>query len=145
MNTPRDVLFVCQHGAAKSVIAARYFSTLARARGMTVDAAAAGIEPDDAIPPHVIAGLRNDGIHVDDTPPQGLTPEMLKNARLVISFGCDLSGFNDAAAIVQWPDVPAVSDGYDASRTVIVDRLNAILDQVSREVGNDRRERPGPA
>ena len=36
--TPQKVLFVCLHGAAKSVLAAAEFERLARARGLPVTA-----------------------------------------------------------------------------------------------------------
>ena len=130
-----DVLFVCQHGAAKSVIAARQLVALALARGQTLTASAAGVEPDEAIPPHVTAGLRSDGVDDDETPPRAVTREMLENARMVVSFGCDLSAFaDDSTRIIQWSGVPAVSDGYDAARTEIVSRLNAILEEAGRRL-----------
>lgn len=136
-----DVLFVCQHGAAKSVIAARYFAELARARGLTVTAAAAGVEPDDVIPEHVIAGLRADGIGGEGTAPQPVTRELLENAHVVVSFGCDLSAITEESGrIVQWHGVPAVSDGYDAARTEILDRLQAVLDDVERRSSQERAE-----
>src|SRR5688572_229288 len=115
MSEALDVLFVCQHGAAKSVIAARHFEELARVRGLTLKASAAGVEPDEAIPSHVIAGLRGDGVDDRETPPQSVTRELIENARIVVSFGCDLSAFDkDSSRIVQWRDVPAVSESYDA-------------------------------
>ena len=40
------VLFVCLHGAAKSVVGAAHFRRLAAERGLTIDAVAAGTEPD---------------------------------------------------------------------------------------------------
>src|SRR4029453_17394056 len=40
------VLFVCLHGAAKSVVAAAHFRRLASARGLSISAVAAGTEPD---------------------------------------------------------------------------------------------------
>lgn len=133
MSEAVDVLFVCQHGAAKSVIAARHFSELAHARGLTVNASAAGVEPDEAIPAHVIDGLRKDGVDDHDTPPQGVTRELLENAQIVVSFGCDLSALvEDSDRIVQWSGVPAASDGYDAARTEILRRLDAILEAAER-------------
>ena len=135
-----DVLFVCQHGAAKSVIAARHLAELAHARGLTLNAAAAGVEPDEVIPPHVIAGLREDGVDDREAPPQAVTRELLENAQIVVSFGCDLSAFPEASGqIVQWKDVPAVSDGYDAARTEIVSRLQAILDEADQRSGKKPR------
>src|SRR5919106_1489229 len=46
------VLFVCLHGAAKSVVAAAHFRRLAKGRGLSFDAVAAGTEPD----PELAAG-----------------------------------------------------------------------------------------
>ena len=140
MSSALNVLFVCQHGAAKSVIAARHLTELAHARGLTIEASAAGIEPDEAIPAHVIAGLRDDGINDSAAPPQAVTPELLENAQIVVSFGCDLSAFaKDADRIVQWKDVPAVSDGYDPARTEILSRLHAILDEAEQRSSEESR------
>ena len=131
-----DVLFVCQHGAAKSVIAARHLEELAHARGLTLKASAAGVEPDEAIPAHVIDGLRGDGVDEQETPPRAVTRELLENAQIVVSFGCDLTAIaGDSGRIVQWNGVPAVSDGYDAARTEIVSRLHAILDEAQQRSG----------
>lgn len=141
MPAPLNVLFVCQHGAAKSVIAARHFAELAHARGLTVQSSAAGVEPDDVMPPHVIDGLRKDGVDDHETPPQPVTRELLEKAQIVVSFGCDLSALvGDSGRIVHWSGVPAVSDGYDAARTEILSRLHAILDEAERRTGNERQE-----
>ena len=42
---PDEVVFVCEHGAAKSVVAAQYFNKLAGERGLAVRAVARGAEP----------------------------------------------------------------------------------------------------
>lgn len=141
MSEAVDVLFVCQHGAAKSVIAARHFAELAHARGLTVNATAAGVEPDEVIPAHVIDGLRKDGVDDHVTRPQPVTRELLENAQIVVSFGCDLSALaEDSDRIVSWIGVPAVSDGYDAARTEILRRLHAILDEAEQRAGNERKD-----
>ena len=60
---PRSrVLFVCLHGAAKSVIAAAHFRRLAAARGLAIDAVAAGTEPDGELAPGAVKGLAGDGL-----------------------------------------------------------------------------------
>ena len=43
------VLFICPHGAAKSVLASAYFQRLAKERGLNVRFDAAGIEPQEAV------------------------------------------------------------------------------------------------
>lgn len=66
---PARLLFVCLHGAAKSVIAARHLERLAAARGLRIAADFAGAEPDPEIAPRVVAALLAEGIDV-----RGLRP-----------------------------------------------------------------------
>ena len=54
---PEKVLFVCLHGAAKSLIAARHLERLARERGIGIRAEFAGTEPDPQLTPAAVAGL----------------------------------------------------------------------------------------
>src|SRR6266850_3177169 len=51
------VLFVCLHGAAKSVVAAAHFRRLAAARGLPMGAVAAGTEPEPDLAPGAVKGL----------------------------------------------------------------------------------------
>ena len=51
-----SLLFVCLHGAAKSVVGAAHFRRLAAARGLAVDAVAAGTEPDPALAAGAVRG-----------------------------------------------------------------------------------------
>ena len=45
-SKPPTILFMCPHGAAKSVLASAYFQRLAKERGLNVHVASAGTEPD---------------------------------------------------------------------------------------------------
>src|SRR4030095_6320490 len=54
---PTKVLFLCPHGAAKSVLASAYFQRAARERGLTVRVDSAGIEPQEALAPVVVDHL----------------------------------------------------------------------------------------
>ena len=51
------VLFMCPHGAAKSVMASAYFQKLAKERGLNVRVDAAGTEPEPAVSKSVAAHL----------------------------------------------------------------------------------------
>jgi hypothetical protein len=55
------VLFMCPHGAAKSVLASAYFQRLAKERGLNVRVDSAGTEPDPAVSPAVAAHLTRQG------------------------------------------------------------------------------------
>jgi arsenate reductase len=123
------VLFVCLHGSAKSLIAAEYFNRLAAARGLGARAASAGMEPDDAIPPRVVQGLRADGVEVGDRHPGRPVPGDVEGAALVVTFGCDLGELAARATrIDRWDDVPAVSEDFKRARDAIVARVTGLLE-----------------
>src|SRR5690349_1513124 len=61
---PQTVLFVCEHGAAKSVIAAAHFNKIAKERGLPYRAVARGTAPDQTIPDGVRNGLKQAGLEL---------------------------------------------------------------------------------
>jgi len=124
------ILFVCLHGAAKSLIAARYCERLAEARGIRISCASAGLEPDSTVPPDVVAGLAADGIDVAGFHPGLPTERMVTEATHVVALGCDLAAFSPEGGVVRWEDVPAVSDGYVVARDAIVERVERFMDEV---------------
>jgi protein-tyrosine-phosphatase len=132
MTTPRTVLFVCLHGAAKSVLAAADFGRLAAERGLAVRATSAGTEPDPEIAPAVVRALNADGVNLGGQKPRPVTREDVAGAWRVVAFGCDLG---DAAvpgiSVEQWSDVPAVSDSLPAARNAIRQRLERLLEEVA--------------
>jgi arsenate reductase len=124
------VLFVCLHASAKSLIAAEYFNKLAAERRLPLRAISAGTEPDGAVPPHVVAGMRGDGYDVSRRIPLTLTRELAEPARVAITFEPDLEPYVGSACRVERWEVPAVSDDYAVARDAIrarVDRLIAGL------------------
>jgi arsenate reductase (thioredoxin) len=124
----KKVVFVCLHGAAKSVVAAEHFKRLAAARGLVVDVSARGTEPDPELAPAAAAGLRADGIDVGGARPRLVTREDLAGACRIVEFGCDLTAVAPpGAAIERWGDAPAVSEGYAAARDAIAARLDRLV------------------
>jgi arsenate reductase (thioredoxin) len=129
MPDSRMVVFVCLHGAAKSVIAGAYFNRLAEERGLAVCASAAGIEPEPEIPGPVREGLLRDGLDVGHLRPRSVTRDELASAWRVVSFGCDLSDLAPPGRTVEkWDDVPMVSDGFAAARDAIAARVRRLVD-----------------
>ncbi len=121
------ILFVCLHGAAKSLVAASHLQRLATERGVKVRAEFAGTEPDPELTPAAVEGLRGDGIDVRAHRPRRVTPDDIRGARRVVSFGCDLHALAPEVEVERWDDVPAVSENYAAARDVIVSRLPMLL------------------
>jgi protein-tyrosine-phosphatase len=137
MTGQETIVFVCQHGSAKSLIAMEYFNRYAAQRGVPLRAISAGTEPDEAVPPEVVAGLAGDGFDVGGRTPLRATAELLARAVAIVSFGPDLDGLAPAGVPAhRWDDMPAVSDDYAAARDAIRARVSALL----REAPPDRRE-----
>jgi len=114
------LLFVCPHGAAKSVIAAALCQQFADARGMDLSARAAGTEPDPQVSPTAVALLRAEGIDVATTIPHQVTADELVAASYVISLGCDLTHLiSPVTPVEQWEDVTPVSENPTLARDQI--------------------------
>lgn len=126
---PRRVVFVCLHGAAKSVIAAAHFRRLAAARGLGIDAVAAGTEPDARLAAGAVEGLAADGLTPTLARPRPVTLYDLDVATRVVSFGCDVVPTR-GQRVEQW-DVPAVSDGYETARDRIVARVERLVGELA--------------
>ena len=127
--TPQKVLFVCLHGAAKSVLAAADLERMAKERSLRVTAESAGTEPDPEMAPPVVAALKAEGVDLAGHRPRLVTREMAAGASRIVAFGCDLGAAAPAGVTVeQWADVPAVSDGLPAARAIIRQHLERLLD-----------------
>ena len=136
MNGTRQIVFVCLHGAAKSVLAAADFQRLANERGLRVRAVCAGLEPDPEISPAVVKALAGDGVDLSAERPRRLRAADLHGAWRVISFGCDVGDGAPASLVVErWDEVPAVGAGLEAARTAIRARLGRLLDECERADG----------
>lgn len=129
---PKHIAFVCLHGSAKSLMAAEYLNRRAIERGLALEASSAGREPDEAVPPHVVEGLRRKGIDVAGRNPAAATRDHLARAHRVVAFGCDLGDdVTPAQRAEQWADCPAVSDGFEPAWSYITRRVDALLEEES--------------
>jgi arsenate reductase (thioredoxin) len=124
---PQTLLFLCPHGAAKSVIAAAYCRRLVAQHGLDLDVTSAGTEPDAAAGPAVVELLRTEGLDVAYDRPQAVSRKALAAAFRVISMGCDVGDLAPPGTIVEhWNDVPSPSQDLIAAR----DRIAAHVEQL---------------
>jgi protein-tyrosine-phosphatase len=129
VSAPPRVLFVCSHGAAKSVIAAAHCRRLAAARGLAIEAVAAGTDPDPALAPGAVTGLAGDGLTAAPVRPRPVTLYDLDRATRVVGFGCDITPAR-GQRVDQW-EIPAVSDGYEAARERIVAHVERLVSELA--------------
>jgi len=129
------ILFMCPHGAAKSVLASAYFQRLAKERGLNVHVTSAGTEPDTTVSPAVAAHLQAQGYPIPVAKPRKASPEEFAAADLVISIGCDLAALPPTQGrLVRWDEVPAPSDGFTAADEAIRKRVTDLVEELVRSM-----------
>jgi arsenate reductase len=127
MPQPPVIIFVCEHGAAKSILAAAYFNKLVREVGLDLRAIARATNPDDELSLQTIKGLLEDGLHPTESVPQKLTEEDVESAQRVIAF-CELPiEYQQKSIVERWDGVPPVSENYEKTRDTIVERIRRLL------------------
>lgn len=132
MHKEPVILFVCEHGAAKSVLAAAHFNRLAEEAGLYIKAIARGIYPDLEISEETMRGLSTDGLSPTEPSPQKLSMEDSQMSQYLVSF-CELPGeYAQGASVEQWDGIPAVSENYERARDAIVERLNLLVSRIGR-------------
>jgi len=127
----KNIVFVCEHGAAKSVIAATYFSQLAAARGLTVRAISRGTSPDPEIGTSTRNGLIADGFPAPAMKPTLLSPEEARSALHLITLAAPLPASFSGIPTIEWNDKLNVSSNYPQARDVIRAHVEGLINTLA--------------
>jgi protein-tyrosine-phosphatase len=133
-RTPVDrstVVFVCEHGAVKSTVAAAYFNRIARERGLPYVAVSRGIDLYPDIPTIIRRELANDGLAPQDDTPRDLRTDEADIAARVVAFDRLPTERSGAASVTYWSDVPAVTKDYSAGRDAILHHIEALAAELA--------------
>lgn len=126
------VLFLCPHGAAKSVLAATYFQQLVQERELPFRADFAGTEPDETIMPSVVALLATEEMDVSLHRPRLVMPDELESAYHVVSLGCPTTDLPATpASFESWDDVPLVSQNAPLAAAHIRAYVEALVNRLA--------------
>ena len=129
MNQNSIIVFVCEHGAAKSILAAAYFNKLAGEKALNLKAVARGTNPDHALSPQAVTGLHRDGLIPTESIPRKLSLAEVESAQHIITF-CELPvEYQEKAPIELWDDVPPVSENFEKARNAIIERMGQLLNK----------------
>ena len=129
------VLFVCEHGAAKSVIAAAHFNKIARERGLPYRAVARGTAPDADIPAGVRKGLASEGLQLAVERPVLVAPADAAAADRIVTFEVALPAAVSSTKTqpTDWKAVPAVSADFAVASADIKRRVEALIDELTKK------------
>lgn len=90
-NNSSQILFICEHGNVKSVMAMSYFNRLAEQCGLKFRAIARGTSPNSrTVPAAIENGLRADGFDLRGFRPVALSGSDLRSSYKAITIGTDL-------------------------------------------------------
>ena len=127
------VVFVCEHGAAKSVIATAYFNKIAAERGLHARAVYRGVNPQADLSVGALKGLRDDGLIAPDQKPSMITQSDVDDAAVIFAIGCTLPANATASGKADtWNDVPE-DKGYGATRDAIKRRVELLIDDLLKK------------
>jgi arsenate reductase (thioredoxin) len=127
------VVFACVHNAGRSQMAAAFFEALADPS--LARAVSAGTEPAERVHPEVIEAMREVGIDLGRAVPRRLTPELARDAQVLVTMGCGeqcpvLPGLER----LDWPLPDPKGQGRDAVRA-IRDAVRERIRELVRERG----------
>ena len=124
------VLFMCPHGAAKSLMASAYFQKLAKERGLNVRVDSAGTEPDSQLSKGVVAHLQKNGYAIPIQKPRVATAADMGSADVIVSIGCDLSKLPAPKGTVKNWKVPDFSADFSAAEQAIREEVTKLVEEL---------------
>ena len=134
LPTQKTVLFVCEHGAARSTIAAAYFTKYATEQGLPYKAIFRGTSPDSVLTIGTQKGLAADGFAIDAWKPSFVSEQDVRLATKIITFDCIIPHKDTLTTSVQtWNGIPPISKDYGVARDSIVKRVKLLVEELAKE------------
>ena len=111
-----SVLFVCQHNAGRSQMAAAFLDQLSQG---AVEVRSAGSEPAEQVNPAAVAAMAEVGIDLTTAKPKILTTDAVKASDVVITMGCgDTCPFYPGTRYEDWDLEDPAGKGVEAVRPI---------------------------
>ena len=129
------IVFVCEHGSSKSLVAAELFNRAAQQRGIPARAISRAVSEktvEAAVPPRLVRSLSGDGFDDASFRPQPLTTGEAKNAShvVVINYDADV----DAAGgrpLEHWTIAHPVTLEYDGAKAELSSGIDALMERLT--------------
>jgi arsenate reductase len=130
---PREVLFVCEHGAALSVISAAYFNKLAKVEQLNYHAIARGVTPQENVSAQARTGLKHDGFTAEIERPVALSQHDLDEAARIVTFFAIPDRYSSRVPVEKWSDVTWGPGSYEKSRDGMLKHMQNLLQKLRAE------------
>lgn len=125
-RTPQ-VLFVCVRNGGKSLMAA---GLMAQRAGDAVTVRSAGTDPGRSVNALAAEALAEVGVDISSEVPKAITPELVRDADLVITLGREAQvGTVPGTAFENWDTDEPSARGIDG-----IERMRLVRDDIARRV-----------
>lgn len=121
----KTILFICEHGAGRSAIAATYFNTIAKKNGLNYRAIFRGVVPQEALGISTKNGFIKDSIDVSNLIPTKIEKADFDKAYKVITLDCKLPNTFKKPDL-QWTGIQ-MNENYDVSKSEIVPKVDSLV------------------
>ncbi len=132
-EAPKEVLFVCTYGAARSPLAAAYFNKIAKENNLNYTAIHRGLTPKEVLDKEANDGLQKDDFDTNGWKPSKVSATDIANANMVVTFDCKLPEAIAADKITRWNGTPSTSVDYDIARDAIKAKVEALVASLSEQ------------
>lgn len=130
---PQKVVFVCEHGAAKSIIAKAEFERIAKEKGLSFEVVSRGTTPDAEIASGVRKNLLAEGTDLGLAKPLKISAKDLEGAVAVITFGPDLAEWMPRGAkTLDWSATPSPGKDYKEARDYIRKQIEGLVGEIKK-------------
>ena len=122
-----NILFLCPHGAAKSVIANALAQRIASEQGVRLESGNAGTDPDEFVNSIAADALAERGLAASAIP-RLVTAGLIERADLVVSLGCPVAQLPAVPRqFIDWSDVPDASVDVEELISILEIRLGTLI------------------
>jgi protein-tyrosine-phosphatase len=127
----KSVVFVCEYGSKKSLLAASYFNRFAAAEKLPFRAVSRGLDPDPEVPEWIQSRLVAEGFDTSEAlRPLKLSTEDVAAAGVLVSFSANVPS-GAAGSVRDWGDIPPLSEDYAHARDAIVTRVRDLVRELA--------------
>jgi arsenate reductase (thioredoxin) len=119
------ILFVCEHGAGRSAIAASYFNKIAQQQGLKYNAIFRGVDPQEALGISTKNGLIKDSIDIANLIPTRLSRNDIDKAYKIITLDCTLPDTLNKVDL-RWQGIE-MNGNYDISKNQIAPKVDSLI------------------
>jgi arsenate reductase (thioredoxin) len=128
----KKIVFVCEHGSAKSIIAVSYFNKIAKEKNLSWEAVSRGTSPDAEISAKTKKLLTDNRMPVPEIKPQVITQKDIDEANQVILFFSLPESIEGRDNLNHWLGIDAVNGDFEKLKDDILVKLLPLIDSLER-------------